>query len=119
MKQWLIIWNLYLLLKNKEMLQLENLKIGFSHFVEKGVTEAFTIVGENELSTGVRSFLSKKDHYSREIGRRTSLAKLLKVLDIPKKERTKIWEAYRISPLKKGGKVKWIVKETPVETKSN
>jgi len=38
---------------------------------------------------------SNKDNFSRDTGRKISLARALKASQIPKEERLKVWEAYR------------------------
>lgn len=42
------------------------------------------------------------DHFSRDKGRKISLARALKKTDLPKQERAEIWETYR--NMKKGGR---------------
>ena len=44
----------------------------------------------------------ESDNFSREIGRKLSLARVLKVAHIPKEERKEIWETYRM--MKPGGR---------------
>jgi hypothetical protein len=97
---------------------LHNLKVQFSHNMVHGVTSCVCVGDQNAiLDIGVRARCSKKDQYCRETGRKVTLARLLKVLNFPKEERSLVWEAYRVSPIQKGGKPKWYIKEK--ENQSN
>lgn len=84
------------------MLTLNGLRIGFIHNREENSTTCF-MDGEQGLSIAARAKCSDSDKFSREIGRRISLARLLKEVGISRKERVSVWEDYRMWPTKSGG----------------
>jgi hypothetical protein len=43
---------------------------------------------------------SVKDHFNKDTGRKLSLARVLKIANIPKEERKSIWETYRTMTVK-------------------
>lgn len=49
------------------------------------------------------AYCSWGDNFSRDTGRKISLARALKKANVPKKDRTMIWEAYRVM----GDKKRW------------
>ena len=94
---------------------LHNLKIQFNHNMLTRTTSCHHITdvmdSKTNIAIGARAKCSIGDQFCREKGRKLSLRRLLKTLDIPREERALIWEAYRIYPVGKGGKVKWNLKK--------
>ena len=58
------------------------------------------IIRDNMTFCGY-ALCSNKDSFSRDTGRKISLARALKASQIPKEERLKVWEAYRNMTVKK------------------
>lgn len=69
-----------------------------------GDTKVFTycyLINAKETICG-HAECSQKDNFSRDTGRKVSLARVMKKAELPKEERTEIWEAYR--NMKVGGR---------------
>ena len=63
----------------------------------KAITECYLYTGDKRLDIGLAG-CSWEDNFSRDTGRKVSLKRAIATL--PKKDRTMIWEAYRIQMTK-------------------
>jgi len=67
----------------------------------------YCVITAPELSRHLgAAFCSWADNFSRNIGRKISLSRAMQTAELPKKERTLIWEAYRNMGMKEG-KTRW------------
>ena len=64
----------------------------------KAITECYLFIGDKMFSVGITG-CSWEDNFSKDIGRKVSLSRAIHSL--PKKDRTMIWEAYRIQMTEK------------------
>jgi len=51
--------------------------------------------GDRGVETSAEALCSKKDNFCKDTGRKISLSRAMQKAELPKKERTLIWEAYR------------------------
>ena len=67
--------------------------ISFEHVISKGTNCTITKAGFIPFSSG-ETFLSVKDKYDKEVGRKLSLARALKNTNFTKEQRKQVWNTY-------------------------
>ena len=68
----------------------------------KPTTACFITNAKGSFITGSRCRCSEKDHFCKDTGRKLSLLRALKEMDMPKEERKVIWLLYK--DMKLGGR---------------
>jgi len=68
----------------------------------KPTTACFITNGNGSFIAGSRCDCSEKDHFCKDTGRKLSLLRALKEMDMPKEERKVIWLLYK--DMKLGGR---------------
>jgi len=78
-------------------MKLHNFYAEFQYDQTSGTTVCSLLNGEKSLLSTGNSHCSVRDNFCKDTGRKVSLGRALKVLDLPKEGKKKIWEAYRTS----------------------